>query len=499
MKFLLAAALVLAGSAAAYRCPCCAALSTKLGKKVVYPSSASYETSINSYWSGQAQLSPFCIVQPTGAEDVSQIVKTLVRTSKRSYPCRFAIRGGGHTPWAGSSNIQRGVTIDLSLMSKTTLNKDATAASIGPGSRWVNVYEVLDQLGVSVPGGRAGSVGVAGLTLGGGNSFFAARYGLVCDNVLNFEIVLADGRIVNANAKSNADLFQALKGGSNNFGIVTRFDLVAFKQGNIWGGVAVYPSSTTSQQLQAFVNFGNKIAKNPYGSIISIYQYSSTSDGISVTNAYEYTKPEANAPPFDEFLKIPNKIVDTLRVTNLTDLTAELEQAYGFRDSFSTITFKNDIRVLHKVIDIFNSKISLAKKRAVGQYSIVSLIQPIPTIFSKHSVERGGNVLGLDRAKDNLVLFLCDLSWKDAKDDQLFKEISSSTITEIGNYAKSIGADNEYIYLDYADKSQNPLRSYGSSNLRKIRNVAKKYDPTGVFQRLVPGGFKLAAAGPAYP
>lgn len=95
------------------------------------------------------------------------------------------------------------------------------------------------------------------------------------------------------------------------------------------------------------------------------------------------------------------------------------------------------------------------------------------------------------------LVFLCDLSWKDTKDDELFKEISSSTITEIGNYAKSIGADNEYIYLDYADQSQNPLRSYGSSNLQKIRNVAKKYDATGVFQRLVPGGFKLAAAGPA--
>lgn len=232
--------------------------------------------------------------------------------------------------------------------------------------------------------------------------------------------MLADGTIANANAHLNADLFQALKGGSNNFGIVTRFDLVAFKQGNIWGGVAVYPSSTTSQQLEAFVNFGNNIVKNPYGSIISIYGYSSANDGISVTNAYEYTKPEANAPPFDEFLKIPNKTVDTLRITNLTDLTAELEQAYGYRfvplllqcifiltdcyrDSFSTITFKNDIRVLHKVIDIFNSKISLAKKKAVGQYNIVSLIQPIPTIFSTHSVERGGNVLGLDRAKDNLV------------------------------------------------------------------------------------------------
>ena len=96
-----------------------------------------------------------------------------------------------------------------------------------------------------------------------------------------------------------------------------------------------------------------------------------------------------------------------------------------------------------------------------------------------------------------MAVFLCDLSWKDAKDDGLFNQISDSTITEIGNYAKSIGGDNEYIYLDYAAKSQNPLRSYGAANLQKLRDVAKKYDPTAVFQRQVPGGFKLAAAGPA--
>lgn len=143
--------------------------------------------------------------------------------------------------------------------------------------------------------------------------------------------MLANGHIVNANAKENSDLFQALKGGSNNFGIVTRFDLIAFKQGNLWGGVAVYPFNTTAQQLQAFFNFANNIVKDPYGSFIGFWQYSSTTDSISVLDVFEYTKAEANPPPFDEFMKIPNKIKDSLRITNLTDLTSELEQAYGFR------------------------------------------------------------------------------------------------------------------------------------------------------------------------
>lgn len=138
-------------------------------QKVVYPSSPGYETSVSSYWAAQAQLSPACIVQPTGPEDVSIAVKTLVTADSKEHPCRFAIRGGGHTPWGGASNIRSGVTIDLSRMNQTTYDRNRSTASIGPGSRWVNVYQVLDRLGVSVPGGRAGSVGVGGLTLGGGS------------------------------------------------------------------------------------------------------------------------------------------------------------------------------------------------------------------------------------------------------------------------------------------------------------------------------------------
>lgn len=106
------------------------------------------------------------MVLPSNAEDVSLAVKTLVK-SNRVGPCRFAVRGGGHTPWAGASNIKDGVTIDLSLLNKTVYKKAQSTASIGPGARWQSVYETLDQLGVAVPGGRAGTVGVGGLILGG--------------------------------------------------------------------------------------------------------------------------------------------------------------------------------------------------------------------------------------------------------------------------------------------------------------------------------------------
>lgn len=110
----------------------------------------------------QDRLTPTCIVSPTTSKQVSQIVSLL---SKKS--CQFAVRSGGHGLKVGSSNIVIGVTIDLSRMNSVSLSKDKAYVTVGAGSKWNHVYEVIEPLGYSIPGGRAGDVGVGGLTSGG--------------------------------------------------------------------------------------------------------------------------------------------------------------------------------------------------------------------------------------------------------------------------------------------------------------------------------------------
>ena len=121
-----------------------------------------YQDSITSYFSLQDRLSPTCIIAPRSVQDVSRIVGLLSNSS-----CRFAVRSGGHGLLVGSSNIANGVTIDLSGMNRVTLNKDQSLASVEPGAKWIQVYQMLDPLGWAIPGGRAGDVGVGGLTSGG--------------------------------------------------------------------------------------------------------------------------------------------------------------------------------------------------------------------------------------------------------------------------------------------------------------------------------------------
>ncbi|KAH7029934.1 uncharacterized protein B0I36DRAFT_244248, partial [Microdochium trichocladiopsis] len=136
-----------------------------------------------------------------------------------------AVRAGGHMTWANASNIYDGVTINLVLMVDIEYSSLTTYVSIGAGALWRDVYVALEPYGVTALGGRTSTVGVVGFVLSGGNNFLSSKVGLGYDNVVNFKVVLANGRIINANRDKYADLYKALKGGSSNFGIITRIDI----------------------------------------------------------------------------------------------------------------------------------------------------------------------------------------------------------------------------------------------------------------------------------
>jgi FAD/FMN-containing dehydrogenase len=142
-------------------------------------------TTQESYFSLQeASLSPACVIVPGSSQDVAEAVTIISGIPS----CHFAIKGQTHAPAAGFANINAGVTIDMTSLNSIAVNSDRTVASIGGGASWLDVYTYLDPLSLTVAGGRNGAVGVGGLTLGGGISYFAPRVGWACDNVVNFEV-----------------------------------------------------------------------------------------------------------------------------------------------------------------------------------------------------------------------------------------------------------------------------------------------------------------------
>jgi FAD/FMN-containing dehydrogenase len=265
-------------------------------------------------------------VQPSNTHEVTLALTTLLAESQ----CGIAVRSGGHTAFAGANNIKNGVTIDLGNMNTTTYHAENSTASIQPGSRWLQVYQTLDALGVTVPGGRAGTVGVAGLILGGGNSFYSAKKGMVCDNVVGYELVTYTGDVLYVTSDTYPDLFKALKGGGSNFGIVTRFDMLAFESSKLWGGAVTYNTTAGPGLLDSMVAFTDNVENDQASSSIIFWSFQPALQDTIVIAAYENTDGVVAGPSFDKYLAIPGNLSSTMRETNISDLTHELEQPTGY-------------------------------------------------------------------------------------------------------------------------------------------------------------------------
>jgi hypothetical protein len=273
---------------------------------LLLPGSNAYEDRQASYWAANAPLRPRCIVQPRTTEEVSQVIKILAHANGH-----LALRSGGHTQWAGSNDVHNGVTIDLGRMTDISYDAQSTLASVQPGPKWAEVYFGLLERGVCVTGGREGNVGIAGFLTGGGNSYYAGLHGLGCDNIANFEVVLANGDIINANAAAHSDLWTALKGGSGNFGIVTRFDMYTFPAHDLWGGIRAANRSEGDRLAELTVEFTNNNHKNPGAAFILNHNYNPASGpDILIAHVVVDTSGTANATIFDEILKVPAMLND---------------------------------------------------------------------------------------------------------------------------------------------------------------------------------------------
>lgn len=274
-----------------------------MGGAIALPRSRAYKARNNAYFSLSSQKNPYYIVKPRNTEEVAKVIKILASNPG----CNFAIRSGGHSV-SGGSNIDDGITVDLGAHMKSCWYDAKTRlVSIQPGGTWGDVYAALEPKGVMVAGARSHNVGIAGLLTGGGLSWFTPRVGFCCDQVVNVEVVLADGSVVEANKNQNADLWRAIKGaGAGNFGVVTRFDLATISCDFLWGGMLVSDKSTTQEHIVAMRNYTERLEHNPDSSYFAMWNYDpTTSKDIVIAIFGANTRGIMNAPELREIMKIP--------------------------------------------------------------------------------------------------------------------------------------------------------------------------------------------------
>jgi len=194
-------------------------------------------------------LHPAVIVR---CADPSDVARALEFSQRQKVP--LAVRGGGHSR-LGYGTCDGGVVIDLSGMKRIEVDAGKRVARVEAGALVRDLDEATQRFGLATTSGGCPTVGVAGLTLGGGEGRLMEKYGAACDNLLSAQVVTVDGRQVEASEKSNPDLFWAIRGGGGNFGVVTALEYQLHPVGKVVSGALMYPAGRIPDLLQAFVKF----------------------------------------------------------------------------------------------------------------------------------------------------------------------------------------------------------------------------------------------------
>lgn len=380
--------------------------------EVSMPLSLAYTKVSNDYWSTTcAALDPSCVIFPSTVQEVAAVVNVLKNNDEH-----FAIKSGGHNPNDYFSSIADGPLISTSKLNHLLLDQDTGIVRFGPGFRWDEVADALDGSGWSLVGGRVGNVGVGGYMLGGGLSFHSAQRGWAANSVIEYEVVLADGSIVTASADDNPDLFKVLKGGGNNFGIVTSFTVQAYEQGEVWGGMLYIPSTPSADEkiIKAIHDFtlyntDEKAAIVPTKelvllNLVELWVFLIFYDGPDPGDVFK---------PFTDLFPTLNTCKKQSFASLVKSNNAIVLKGMAYIIATETIPLPlpednpngpTSLDLMHEVHDLFEEKMR-------GVLLVPDLIaslgfQPYSKGFAERSIDSGGDMLDLDADVDRIMIVI---------------------------------------------------------------------------------------------
>jgi FAD/FMN-containing dehydrogenase len=204
--------------------------------QVIVPDDPDYDQARQLFYGGWDRR-PGAIVRPTTAEEVARVV-----TLAGEGGLELAVRSGGHS-LAGHSTTEGGIVLDLSAMTALDIDPEGRTAWAQSGLTAGAYTTAVGKYGLATGFGDTGSVGIGGLTLGGGVGFLVRKLGLTIDSLLAAEVVTADGRILQVDGEQHPDLFWAVRGGGGNFGVATRFRFRLHPVDQVVGGMLLLPAS----------------------------------------------------------------------------------------------------------------------------------------------------------------------------------------------------------------------------------------------------------------
>ncbi|KAG2064933.1 FAD-binding domain-containing protein [Suillus decipiens] len=445
---------------------------------VVYHTGSSQYIKDNYHWSSSNSQASECSFEPATTQDVGIALRILGQTQTP-----FGIKSGGHAANAGFSSTP-GVQIAMYSFSDVVYDSVAQTVTVGTGLVWDDVYVALEQYNMTVAGVKATGIGVGGVALGGGYSFMSNQYGLGLDNVVAFELVLPNGTVADITGSTNPDLFFALRGGFNNFGIVTRVTLKTYPQSLIWGGLITYSQDEWEGVNSAIVNFSANVT-DPKASIYN--SYSLISGVAAMSTILFYDAPTMPEGIFNEFLSIPD-IEKDISTRSYVDLIRSVESnlTSGFRSVFNWVAVEEITMPVLSMIanETLYWDAELAKYSAqVVSYDVAVYL---PTLYN-HVDSPTAYPPSRSQGYSFIEVYY---AWTDSNfDGTMFNAVNASgqhMIQALTNSGQDIA--NVAVYPNCAPPNIGLERMYGD-NVPRLQAIKNTVDPNNVMG--LAGGWKF--------
>ncbi|KAI9451166.1 FAD-binding domain-containing protein [Lactarius psammicola] len=442
--------------------------------RVFYPGSPEFEEDI-AHWANSSSQVSACSVEPVTPLDVSLILRELAKTRTP-----FAVKGGGHATNPGFSST-RGVHISMTRFRDIVINMESETVDIGAGLTWTDVYAYLVPKGVNVVGGRLQGVGVAGFILGGGYSWKTNQYGLAVDNVVAYELVLPDGRVTVV-TEQDEDIWFALKGGFNNYGIVTKFTLKLHKQTDVWAASLNFAGDLTEVAQAAFVRFLNREHDHRAAQLGEL-TYSNGVLGFGLTLFYDGPVPPDGL--YEELLDLPST-TKSVSKGSFSDFVSSIPTSTKNRlyfDGVPMLHYTEPImRALANETRFWSEELRKYDKDVIVVYNL----DPFEPDYLTHGET---SAYPPDRSLAVLPSSIY-FGWIDESADKYMADamrVSSATLVEAG-IRDGQDLKDAPPYSNYALFGTPVTRIYGA-HVERLHEIREKYDPKNVMG--LAGGWKF--------
>lgn len=452
---------------------------SQLSGRVITPGCAGWEAARRGFaaWPDYDANTPRAVVFCQDTNDVVNAVQWAKENNVSVRP-----RCGRHNYEAWSSLVKDGLIVDVSDLSTLRLSAGGAAAKVGAGIDMLDLSEGLGQVNVTFPTATGKTVGLSGLTLGGGFGVTTRKWGLTCDNLVEAEIVTADGAVVRASADENADLFWACRGGGGgNFGVATSFTFTVHKIGN----VAVFSLSWPWEAFEAVVSAWQNWAPQVDDGLTSFLTLLSTR---TLTMQGQWTPDsDADLPRINTLLApmlaaaapqaVSVQMLPSLNAARLFLGTDPLQPEWRVQKHSDTQIFKSSSALAYQpfpfeAISLLKSGLEACPTLSASP-SQPSMIQLLGGAGAMSRVPQNATAVWHRQAK---FVVQYDAYWTAPEDGRKTLEWITGFRHQMTPY--TVGA-----YVNYADhRLINPLRQYFGDHLEKLVAIKRKWDPGNFFQ-----------------